>query len=251
MSIYDDKFYEDRYQRTKHSVDTILPIVMDIIPNINSVVDLGCGVGAWLYGFENLGVKRVVGYDGPYVNKKYLKIPQENFIDYDLTNLINSEEKFDLAMSLEVAEHLPKDKAKVFVDSLTNLSDVILFSAALPGPGGVGHVNCQWPEYWINLFAQNNYKPFDLVRGTIWNDKKITNCYRNNVFIFIKSNKVEEKLKKNINYLDLNCLPLVHPELYEAKVHQIGIKQSLGILKKAIGRRFFNKKYNFTGEFDS
>jgi hypothetical protein len=251
MSIYNNDFYEDRYQRTKYSVDTILPIVRDIIPNINSVVDLGCGVGAWLYGFKKLGVEDVTGYDGPYVNKKYLKISEANFIDCDLTIPLKIVKRYDLAMSLEVAEHLPKDKAKIFIDSLTNLSDVVLFSAALPGPGGIGHVNCQWPEYWIKLFDQNGYKAFDLVRGAIWNEKGITNCYRNNAFIFIKEDKINFRLNKSVDYLNLNCLPLVHPELYEAKVHSIGIKESLSILKKAINRRFFGKKYNFLGEFNS
>src|SRR5579862_3100091 len=55
---------------------------------------------------------------------------------------------FDLAMSFEVAEHLPPDAAKGFVDSLTRLAPLVLFSAAIPFQGGVGHINEQWPEYW-------------------------------------------------------------------------------------------------------
>ena len=61
--------------------------------------------------------------------------------------------KFDLVLSLEVAEHLPSECAEAFVESLVNLGPVILFSAAIPYQGGENHVNEQWPEYWVGVLS--------------------------------------------------------------------------------------------------
>jgi hypothetical protein len=71
-----------------------------------------------------------LGYDGPHVTP--LCIPKDRFAAVDLRQPLPADRKFDLAISGEVAEHLPA----TLVGTLTSVSDVVLFSAAIPGQGG-------------------------------------------------------------------------------------------------------------------
>ncbi len=118
---------------------------------------------------------------------------EEEFIPKDLTKPLKLKEKFDLAISLEVAEHLPEKSAEIFIDSLTGLSDIILFSAAIPYQRGTNHINEQFPEYWIDKFKKRNYLVIDCIRKKIWNNPKVYFFYSQNILLFIK----KECLRKN------------------------------------------------------
>lgn len=94
-------------------------------------------VGTWLSVFREKGVKDIVGIDGDYVDQNMLHIPEGAFIALDLTQPIKLNREFDLVVSLEVAEHLPIECAETFVETLTSLGAVILFSAAIPFQGAI------------------------------------------------------------------------------------------------------------------
>ena len=168
-NTYDNSFYESRNNETQKSAQHLLKHLFNYYKP-NSVVDFGCGVGTWLDVCKNLGVSKVKGFEGPWLDKAHLVIEKENFSHADLTTQITFEEKFELAITLEVAEHIKKEKADIFLDNLTSSSDVILFSAALPHQGGVDHVNEQWPSYWIPKFAERGYKVYDIIRPGLWNN---------------------------------------------------------------------------------
>ena len=87
-------------------------------------------------------------------------------------------EKFDLAMSLEVAEHLKPATAPQFVNSLATASDAVLFSAAYSNQGGTNHFNEQPQTYWARLFAEDNFAPFDLFRPAFWGNDHVCFWYR-------------------------------------------------------------------------
>ena len=91
----------------------------------------------------------------------------------NLQNPFQINRRFDLVMTLEVAEHLPDTAAANFVESLTQLGPVILFSAAVPFQGGTGHVNEKWPDYWANLFSKHAYVPIDCIREKVWNNPDV------------------------------------------------------------------------------
>jgi hypothetical protein len=94
---------------------------------------------------------------------------------------------FDVAISMEVAEHLPSTCANVFVRLLTSLAPVVVFTAAPPGQGGVDHVNEQPPEYWIQLFElhgfQLNRDLSDRWRKR-WEANRVVSFYHKNLMIF-------------------------------------------------------------------
>lgn len=219
MEKYDKNFYKLVNATSSESAKEIVPVVMNLL-SPKSVVDVGCGLGNFLSEFSKQGVKKVLGIDGDWVNLKDLLISEKDFIKYDLTKPLNMDKKFDLVVSLEVAEHLPKESAEEFVDTLTKLGNVILFSAAIPNQGGVNHLNEQWHIYWEDLFLKKGYIGIDFLRKTIWNNKKISWWYRQNIVLFVKKESLkknksfEKKLKSFIRKVDYQILPLIHPENY-------------------------------------
>ena len=203
---------------TIHSARTILSIVLDALPPVHSAVDFGCGVGTWLSVLRENGAEDIRGLDGPWVDPDLLQIPRQDFQTAHFEKTVVTERRYDLAISLEVAEHIPAAHAGSFVDSLTGAADMILFSAAIPFQGGVGHVNEQWPDYWASMFADRGHVTLDVVRSKIWNDRKIPFWYRQNILLFASCDKVSDILRAGGHEATpTSPVALVHPELYLAR----------------------------------
>ena len=152
---YDSGYFKVLDAAERASAAAIVPLVIALLQP-ESVCDVGCARGGWLAVFKEHGVGRVLGIDGDYVERDQLKIDESEFRAADLEQGLPDVGRFDLAVSLEVAEHLAAESAGRFVDGLATLAPAVLFSAAIPGQGGRGHVNEQWPEYWRDLFARFN-----------------------------------------------------------------------------------------------
>jgi len=236
MNLYKDGFYKKRHEITLYAAETILTYVQTLLPNFNTAVDLGCGVGTWLYVMKQKGAKDVCGVDGNWVNKNYLQISEKEFIEHDLSKNVKImiPNSFDLAISLEVAEHLPKKYANDFIHLLTTLSDFVLFSAAIPFQGGLGHVNEQWPNYWISIFENYGYIGLDIIRKNIWDDQKIPIHYRQNIILYVKKERIKDL---NIKESFKNHIPPEVYLIYQKKLFKPGIKQSLRNLISAIKNR--------------
>lgn len=212
--IYNDEYYKNRNAKTMYTAQRILEIALNVF-EAKSAVDFGCGVGAFLAEFtKQTGSNDVLGLDGDYVNLDYLEIDKSCFLPYDLSKDIHIDRKFDMAISLEVAEHLPASRAQGFVDDICSVSDICLFSAACKMQGGEGHVNEQPLSYWKELFYNNGYELIDIVRQQIWEDSDIPAWYRQNVVLFIKREMLENC---NITISPNQITNIIHPELYEVK----------------------------------
>src|SRR5262245_51460086 len=181
---YPSSYFKDFAQESASSANVVLPVVVDLLHS-RSIVDVGCGTGIWLSVARKLGIDPILGLDGSYVDPSTLLIPHDCFRIADLTKPFRLSERFDLAISLEVAEHLPASSASGFVKSLCQLAPLVLFSAAVPGQMGVHHVNEQWPEYWRELFAKQGFSMFDPFRPILWHDDRVAFWYRQNLFMFI------------------------------------------------------------------
>lgn len=227
---YDNNFYEGQKSGSLDSAREVIPIIIDIIKP-KSVVDVGCGLGTWLKVFLDSGVNDVVGMDGDWVTKDSLYINSDNFKTINLEHPKYSEHRsFDLAMSLEVAEHLDKHSSREFIKFLTKLSPVVIFSAAIPYQGGRNHINEQWPDYWANIFSELEYYPVDIIRNKIWGNKKVEWWYRQNIIIFANKQYIAEN---NLKITPSDNLSLVHPEKYLLLVTELNkSKSNSGILSR-------------------
>lgn len=200
------------------SAKKVIPFVFDIFKP-ESVADFGCGTGSWLYvakeWMHNQGNENsvILGLDGDYIERDILKISEDEFRAVDLTKPICLGRKFDVAISLEVAEHLESQYADTFVDSICAASDVVLFSAAMPGQWGVHHVNEQLLSYWIEKFAARGYECFDIVRPEFWFDKEVDLDYRQNCVIFAHGSRDNNQLKA----MEKRIIDIAHPEFLEGR----------------------------------
>lgn len=198
------------------AAEHILPSVFNLI-NPSKVIDIGCGTGSWLKVAKKLGATQVLGLDGVQVDKTLLEIEENEFQKHNLTSPFASNEKFDLAICLEVAEHLPESAADTLVDTLADASNSILFSAALPEQGGQNHINEQWPEYWQHKFAAKGLYPLDIIRVKHWSNDGVEWWYRQNMVLYTTRNLAEK----------LNMVPnepfqtYIHPDLFKLKTKNL------------------------------
>ena len=182
--LYGKGFYDSFERSTFESADVIVPTVMQLLAPRN-VVDVGCGRGIWLRVFLDHGVSRIQGLDGDHASADNLFIPRANFTPMDLTKPFSIGDHYDLAVCLEVAEHLPDSVAEGLVRELTRAAPCVLFSAAVPGQGGQHHINEQWPEYWHELFRVNGFVSFDYFRPQLFPDKRVCSWYRQNLVLYV------------------------------------------------------------------
>jgi hypothetical protein len=194
------------------SPSQIVPILMASF-NPKSVIDVGCGVGNWLEEFKRNHVVDLFGIDGHHLDKGLFMLDQSNLLMTDMNEPFKINRRFDLAISLEVAEHLKREAADNFVSSLCSISDLIVFSAAIPGQGGQNHLNEQWPSYWKKKFESRGFGFYDVMRPKIWNNEKVQYCYKQNIFIASKTKLPGVIAKEAI-------MDVVHPQMLSSKLSE-------------------------------
>jgi SAM-dependent methyltransferase len=179
---YNDNFYRFLASFAVRSAEQIVPFLRGLLP-ITSVVDFGCGQGAWLSVWRKASAK-VIGVDGPYVNQQRLMIDADEFRPADLSEPIDLGRRFDMVQSLEVAEHLPSSRASEFISTLTSHGPLVMFSAAVPGQGGEHHINEQPLEYWREKFRERRYVAIDWVRPKVIANLQVQHWYRYNIILY-------------------------------------------------------------------
>ena len=201
MRHYSKVFYAWQRSGSHNSARRVLPIVFEAV-SPRKVVDIGCGVGAWLDVARSLGASSV-GYEGAWVKAiEPAAYPGLDIRAADLEQPLRVEGTYDLAISMEVAEHLSPTRADSFVADLVALAPHVLFSAAVPGQGGNNHVNEQWQSYWADRFAAHGYGPRDIVRPVVRDDRSVAYWYRQNAVLYSKGFPTERAV--NFDW--------VHPE---------------------------------------
>lgn len=155
LEVYDDRYFKWHYDVTRtYAINTMNWFIETYKPN--SIIDYGCGIGAYLESGLRKNITKLKGFDIggekliPYIDKSV-----KEFIEFlDCTNPIQTE-KYDCVVSLETGEHIEPQGSDTFVDNILNSLDekgFVLFSAAPPGQGGSGHINCQPKSFWIQKF---------------------------------------------------------------------------------------------------
>lgn len=189
-----------------------------------SVLDIGCGRGDWLKAWHEQGTRVLVGFDGHWNRQELMVEPSIRFEPIDLNKPFSIGRRFDLAMTLEVAEHLGTESSVGFVQSMIRASDLILFSAAYSHQGGQNHLNEQPHSYWGKLFASHGFAPFDIVRPVFWADDRLPFWYRQNSFLYARtgSDPFNRLLTQKVYPMaHVGFMDCIHPALYDAKIEQI------------------------------
>jgi hypothetical protein len=175
-----------------------------------TVVDVGGGSCEWLAVAKELGARQITGADGVYAIP-HLAIPAEDFSPFDAeTENPRVKGPFDLAICLEFLEHVSEEAGDRILAWLTENAKVILFSAAIPGQGGINHINERWASHWVMKFAARGFIPFDFIRPLVWTNENISVWYRQNILVFASAHeRANFGVPANPAFVDL-----VHPEIY-------------------------------------
>ena len=186
--IYNSDYYEKYVEGPAvRSAERIATTIVKSF-NVTCVIDVGCGTGALLEALRNRGCY-VFGLEYSKAALSYCYSRRLNVDRFDLEKNVYADNRtFDVAISLEVAEHLPEIASDRYVDLLTFLSRVIIFTAAPPGQGGPGHINEQPPLYWITKFQNRGFK-HDEDLSQRWSESwkaagDVESWYHKNLMIF-------------------------------------------------------------------
>jgi hypothetical protein len=226
---------EPKYTEEGHSSDAtrshssgliILEKLFEDLNPVSSLLDVGGGLGTWCSAAKVLGVPRVELIDGPWVNIEDLFVGRHEFTQHNLElplpQEINGTSRFDVAICMEVAEHLSPERAEGLVHDLCSKSDVILFSAGIPEQGGLNHINERWQSYWVDLFRAEGYSCLDSIRQHVWHHPEVNVWYKQNTLVFKRGQLNDEYA----------ILDIVHPDNW---IHINGLfEKSMKILE---GRR--------------
>lgn len=206
--MYDKKFFDLIAAGCRASAAEVVPVVFELV-NPSTVVDVGCGSGWWALEFQNHGAT-VLGVDG-FANELAI----DNFVQANLSKPLPALGSFDLAVNLEVAEHLPASRAKGFIDDLCGLAPNVLFSAAIPGQGGLGHINERPPSYWVEMFEQNGFSVSGALRWQFWTNPQVENWYCQNLMF---ASRTPESFPSLFNHPLTEPIYVIHPVLWESKL---------------------------------
>lgn len=198
---YTDHFYDIIAKGCHESAELVVPLILEKFNDVNTVVDIGCGQGWWSRAFLDAGVEIVTSVDGDWVND-----PVVDLVRLDITSDPLPSPTFDLAISLEVMEHIPTEASHRVAHWMATHADVVVFSCAIPHQGGAGHISERWHTEWVELFAEYDLHPDDSIRTAIWDDERIEPWYRQNLLVFCTDGKMGGPLN------------IVHPDIWGWKV---------------------------------
>jgi SAM-dependent methyltransferase len=223
--IYDGEYYEHQVDESLRSARIVLPRLWEHFKP-TSVLDVGCGRGAWLKVCRELGSNVLIGLDGGWNSQSEMIDSVIQFKSIDLNRPFVVDSRTDLAMSLEVAEHLEPSSSLQFIECLTRASDAVLFSAAYTGQDGTNHVNERPHSYWAGLFQDRSYVPFDLFRPFLWGNEEVSFCYRQNTFLYCRGGSSSYNAIRAAGcyeLMNISFMDCIHPTLYKMRWRTIDI----------------------------
>lgn len=205
LDSYNKTFYEEMSESSNSSARILVPLLQKML-KFESVIDIGCGDGQFVAEFMRNGISRIKGVEGSWILDALHDKNASWLIVADLTDELIYETRFDLAICLEVAEHLDEKYSDVLVKNLVNASDLIFFSAAIPGQGGTNHVNLQYPDYWAAKFAKFGYFLEWDPRNLLGEMRGVAPWYQQNCLLY----------KKSMVNSEILVIPktIFHPEIF-------------------------------------
>ena len=191
--IYDANYFQNDVDGpASQSAPAVAASIMnDLSPR--AVIDVGCGTGALLAQLRAAGC-RVVGLEYADAAREMCRERGLDVRPFDIaSDTMDDAQMCDVAISMEVAEHLPARVADRYVDLLARLGKTVVFTAAPPGQGGTDHVNEQPHEYWIRKFQERDCA-LDQALTSRWRQSwkesgDVQSWYYNNLMVFRTARK--------------------------------------------------------------
>lgn len=120
----------------------------------DSVVDFGCSTGIYIHEMQKQSpITKTVGFE--FSREAVDNAVCPNVVCYDLTVPLNMARLPNtLGICLEVLEHIDDKDWRPVLENIIKNCDRVIFSAAVPGQGGIGHINCRPKIDWIKRFHE-------------------------------------------------------------------------------------------------
>lgn len=182
MTGFDPDVYAAIRDGAKRSAAVCAPMILNALPDPQrrpTILDVGCGEGWWSEAFLDLNCAvDSVDQEPPLEQAEGVHIDR-----VDLEGEYALRRGYDLALCLEVAEHLTPKAGGEIVRQLTRCAGVVAWSAAIPAQGGHGHLNEQWPDYWETRFAAHGWAFLDPFRDALWGHPEVEPWYQQNLLL--------------------------------------------------------------------
>lgn len=134
LLIYNPVTWGRFFTSSRHGGRIFAHVVKEMFPQIQTCLDVGSGAGGfvvWLnkYGFQAIGLEYSI------VGRFLARVQGAKTLPFDCeqVDLCPQLGSFDLALSIEVVEHIPKPLENIFIKYLSSQSNFIIFSGAQPG----------------------------------------------------------------------------------------------------------------------
>lgn len=222
--------YEAIREGAMRSARVIVPLVYELFEP-RTVIDVGCGEGFFAREFAMSGCK-VAALDesveregletfagGGELHRMHADLAAGDAWAY---RAHTKEGGFDLAVCLEVAEHLSPGAADAFIGTLCALAPIVVFSAAIPGQGGHGHLNEQPPAYWVERFERHGFEVSGELRWHFWGAADVEPWYQQNLLVAVARDRLMGDVARNHGYNELfgpaafsDPIHVVHPTTFE------------------------------------
>ena len=165
-ALYNEEYYKTSCGEISYlRADMWMPFYENVADRIieslhpTTVLDVGCAVGYLVAALRDRGVE-AYGIDASEFAISKVREDIKPFcrvcsvlddLPYDLPK------KYDLVITIEVAEHLYEEDSRRFIDNICKYSDQIIFSSTPDDFSEKTHFNVQQPEYWAKKFAENGF----------------------------------------------------------------------------------------------
>lgn len=201
------------HETTVHELKNPSIIVGEILKHFSpkTVIDLWCWLWSFVKVFQDYWID-AYWVNGERTERDKLFIDDKSLLIYNLEQYHDFWKQYDMALSLEVAEHIDEKYSDNFVKTITSCSDIIIFSAAIPWQTWQNHINLQSPEYRERKFNTYWYNFYDVFRHIFWNNEEIFWWYKQNIFLVAKKwVKIPDSLiEKPPRYI-------IHPDLFNSQ----------------------------------
>jgi SAM-dependent methyltransferase len=189
MNLYQTDYFNEEIFSTDY--DALANAIFSIYKP-KEIAEFGCGPGHLTRALAKLGVGIVAldGFASPdfngYSDVKFYKM---DLNDGTLLSEFLKGKQFDMAICTEVAEHLQPSSSEHLIKCLTSCAPIVIFSAAVPGQGGHGHINCADRGFWHQLFVKYNFKVVDSLRKKLRDNAGLAIWYKLNVLDYISTER--------------------------------------------------------------